>query len=254
MTTSFTVSSEGNAGSATTTLNGAIKSIDVGGSNAATNTNYTITLSGSITLNDATDADLLAINLPTGSTLTIIGGTNISLNGNGNQRGLFVYSGTVTVDDLTLTNMQALGGVGGGGAGAGAGLGGGLFVATAGTVILDNVSFTSDKATGGAGGAGGSYNSAKPGTNKYTGGRPVGGGGGLGGNGGIGTPRTNTTGGVTYSGSGGGGGVGLGANGGTGNAGGRGIIPGALSGGSSDFAGGASGGGGWGGRAVAAAA
>ena len=219
-TTSFSVSSEGNASSATTTLNGAIKSIDVGGSNAQTNTNYTITLSQSITLNDATDADLLAINLPAGSTLTIIGGSN-SLNGNGDQRGLFVYSGTVTVQNLTITNMQALGGSGGGGAGGGAGLGGGLFVASAGVVTLDNVTFSSDKATGGAGGAGSGANG-------------LGGGGGLGGNG--------ATGGGGAGSGGGGGGVGRGANGANSGGNGKaGIIPGAAAGGASGSSGGAGG-------------
>ena len=111
--TSFTITNgEGSAATTntdTTSLNGAIRSIDVGGSNAATSTNYTITLTASITLSAA---DLLAINLPTGSSLTIVGGTGISINGNGNQRGLFVYSGNVTVQDLTITNAQALGGAG----------------------------------------------------------------------------------------------------------------------------------------------
>jgi hypothetical protein len=232
--TSFTITNgEGSAATTntdTTSLNGAIRSIDVGGSNAATNTNYTITLTASITLSAA---DLLAINLPSGSSLTIVGG-NFSINGNGNQRGLFVYSGNVTVQDLTITNAQALGGAGASAGGGGAGLVGGLFVASAGVVTLDNVTFSSDKATGGAGG------------NTGSGG---GGGGGMGGNGGGGQ--------VTVG--GGGGGLGLGANGGAkfGHNGAAGIIPGTAGGGSGHGVGGGSGGpsgggggGGWGGGAA----
>lgn len=66
MTTNFTVTSEnGSSG-----LNSVIGSIDVGGSNAATDTNYTITVNGTIDLTSA----LLAIDLMSGSTLTISGG------------------------------------------------------------------------------------------------------------------------------------------------------------------------------------
>src|SRR6516164_510731 len=112
------------------TLNTVIRSIDSGGSNAFTNTSYTITFTGDINLTSgATITDLLAINLSSGSTLTISGANHV-LNGGGATRGLFVYSGTVTVDDLSITSAAAVGGAGGaGGGGAGAGLGGGLFVA-----------------------------------------------------------------------------------------------------------------------------
>ena len=228
ITTDFTVSSEGTTSSVSLSqLNGVIRSIDVGGTNAQVSATYTITLANNITLSDG---DLLALDLPSNASVTIVGG-NFSLDGNSNQRGLFVYSGKVTVDNLTLTNMKAVGGNGGRGAGGGAGLGGGLFVASAGVVILDNVSFSSDAAKGGNGGNGG-----------LAGGSGVlGGGGGLGGNGGgSGGP----------GGGAGGGGVGVGADGGDGgnaNAGKAGIIPGAAAGGPAfTVPGGASGGGGGG--------
>ena len=52
---------------------------------------------------------LEAINLKTGVTLDIEG-QGATLNGGGSQRGLFVYSGVVTVENLTLANMKAVGG------------------------------------------------------------------------------------------------------------------------------------------------
>src|SRR6516162_4384066 len=88
-----------------TTLNTDIRSIDVGGSNAATNTNYTITFTGDINLT----SQLLAINLASGSTLTIEGSNHV-IDGGNTQRGLFVYAGTVTISDLTIQNMVARGG------------------------------------------------------------------------------------------------------------------------------------------------
>ncbi len=187
-TTTFTVTTEDE-------LNAAIRSIDVGGSNAAANTAYTIHVTATISLLD----DLLAFNLPSGASVTVQG-TNGSgsaeaqtIDGNHDQRGFFVYAGTVTLQNLDIANAQALGGAGVGLGGGGAGLGGGLFVASGGDVTLSNVGFSGDSATGGAGGGSGS----------------TGGGGGLGGNGGA---------------SGGGGGIGLGANAPHGG----GIIPGAA--------------------------
>jgi hypothetical protein len=131
-------------------LNTAISAIDVGGVDAGTGNTYTITLTASITL----DSALEAINLESGASLTIDGG-GYALDGAGTYRGLFVYAGTVTAENLTIQNAHAVGG-GGGAAdagGGGAGLGGGLFVAAAGNVTLDNVTFSTDAATGGAGGA-----------------------------------------------------------------------------------------------------
>jgi hypothetical protein len=174
---------------------------------------------------------LEAINLASGNTL-VIQGTNGSggaqaqaLSGGGVQRGLFIYVGTVTIENLALDNMTAKGGNGSVGGGGGAGLGGGLFATGSSDgeggakVTLANVSFINDSAVGGNGGGGGG-----------------GGGGGLGGTGG------------NFR--GGGGGIGLSAAGGSvgGWVGQAGIVPEAPGGlaGSSGFAGGASGGGGGG--------
>lgn len=131
---------------------------------------------------------------------TTSGGNNAqvqTIDGLGSQRGFFVLSGNVTLQDLNINNTLARGGDGGaGGGGGGAGLGGGLFVAnthglSAGNVTLVNVGFSNDGARGGNGAAGDF----------------AGGGGGLGGNGGNGS-----------GGGGGGGGIGRGpnANGGAG--------------------------------------
>ncbi len=77
-----------------------------------------------------------------------------TLDGSGDQRGLFIYSGVVNVTDLTLSDMRALGGSGASGGGGGAGLGGGLFVAgaprrvaPARRVIRDKRSFQSSRWT-----------------------------------------------------------------------------------------------------------
>jgi hypothetical protein len=215
-----------------------IKLIDDTGTDAATNTDYTFTFDlhgGATTL--ALAGELDAINLDKGSSLTIVANGD-TLDGEGLNRGLFVYAGTVTVQDLTIADAVAQGGDGVSGGGGGAGLGGGLFVAgkTQGSggadVTLDNVSFIHDAARGGSGGGGST-------------GSLYGGGGGLGGNGGA----TNGTG------AGGGGGVGVGATGGhgthnnsTGN-GGAGIVVGADGGGTGTLGqGGANGGGGGGGN------
>jgi plastocyanin len=215
--TTFSVSSEA-------TLNAAIAAIDVSGAQSRTNTAYRIDFVKGFTLG----SDLDAINLAAGDSLTI-DGAGASLNGGGAQRGFFVYSGAVEIENLTIADAVATGGAGGAGAyagGGGAGLGGGLFVASAGRVTLSDVKFAGDGAVGGAaGGAGVGY----------------GGGGGLGGAGGAGSGQH----------AGGGGGVGPGATGGTTGAaasGGSGIILGAGGGstgdGASAGAGGANGGGG----------
>jgi Bacterial Ig-like domain len=223
---------------------------------AATSGTVTIGLGADISLGTA----LEAINLKSGVTLDIEG-NGYALDGGsqhgGSQRGLFIYSGAVTVHNLTLQNMTAQGGAGGNpGGGGGAGLGGGLFVAGTGdpdqavtpAVTLDNVTFSNDAAIGGNGGA----SNTTPGVESPTYG--LGGGGGLGGNGGSLVPL--------YSGQGaGGGGIGIGAAGGGDPEplgqydGGAGIVPGAAGGGSVILgsktwgAGGASGGGGGGGAA-----
>ena len=187
---------------------------------------------------------LLAVNLVAGVTLDIIGNGH-TLDGGGSDRGLFVYAGAVTVEDLAINNMLARGGNATGG-GGGAGLGGGLFVGAnvagdAGRVTLTGVTFSGDAAQGGSSLAANIVSSYFAG----------GGGGGLGGDGG------------SVQASAGGGGGGIGAAGGTrnsakntGGAGGGGIVPGAAGGGTGQGlptsfgaagAGGASGGGGGGG-------
>ena len=223
-------------------INNDISLLDTG---AVTGAN-TITLTSNISLAGTV---LDAFNLGTNASVTIVGNGN-TLDGGGTQRGLFVYAGTVTVDNLTIANTKAVGGAGGAGAGGGAGLGGGLFIGDnvagdAGNVTLNNVTFTNDKATGGQGGAKGSQ----------------GGGGGLGGAGGSGP--TDTTQSVNSSG-GGGGGIGSNATGGVYNQGvvgsdkgGKGIVIGASGGGSGENntggAGGSGGGSGGGGGSASTA-
>jgi hypothetical protein len=99
---------------------------------------------------DGWPADLGALNLQNGVSVTIDGGS-YALDGAGLYRGLFVYAGDVTVQNLTIQNAVATGGAGANIAGGGAGLGGGLFIASGGTVTLDDVNIT-DNAEGGSGG------------------------------------------------------------------------------------------------------
>ena len=76
------------------------------------------------TIGDSVGTQLLAFN--TASNVTI-NGNNTILDGGGTQRGLFVFSGNVTIDNLTIQNAKARGGSGGAGlfaGGGGAGFGG----------------------------------------------------------------------------------------------------------------------------------
>jgi Hint domain/Passenger-associated-transport-repeat len=201
---------------------------------------YTITLGANVT----ETFDLSAINLHNNVSL-VINGAGFTLSGSSAFSGLLDFNGALTVNNLTISNMLAQGGVGGnsGGyaGGGGAGLGGGLFVAgtnvvsgttfSGGTVTLNAVTFSGDTAKGGAGG-----NSKNDLSDGYAG------GGGMGGAGGYGY-------GVTF---GGGGGIGSGATGGDSgtHTGGAGIVVGGSSGGSGNNfnlpsnAGGTNGGGG----------
>lgn len=166
--------------------------------------------------------------------------TNVTINGNGhklvgkegaNANGLYVQSGTVTIQNLDLSNLTAKGangGRGGGGGGGGAGMGAGLFVGAAANVTLTNVALQKNNAVGGNGGGGNVET-----VNSGLGG---GGGGGRGPNGSDGEPGqerfTNGTGGPIGGGDGngsagqwgaGGGGSGfdkVGGNGGFGGGGG----------------------------------
>ena len=176
-------------------LNAAIAFADRLGANAGT---YTIDIVITVSLDGTA---LEAIDLKAGTTLDILGtaGSGGALDGGGTEHGLFVYAGSVTIEDLTIRNMEALGGNGLDGGGAGAGLGGGLFVGAnvagdAGFVTLNNVVFSGDKAVGGRG-------INDPTRNNRAGG----GGGGLGGNGGLS--------GLSTAGGGGGGGGGVAGNG-----------------------------------------
>ena len=109
-------------------LNTAIKDIDAGGADAATNTHYTIEVTAGLL-----PGAIEAINLDSGSSLTIegmnSGGTSAqveTINEPGHGTLVLCYSGSVTLENLTLTNMLAGGQFADGG---GAGLSGGLFVA-----------------------------------------------------------------------------------------------------------------------------
>jgi hypothetical protein len=198
-----------------TQLNTAIATANAQIANSGT---YTITLTGNITLGATA---LTPIDLPAGNTLDIVGtngASSYALIGGGTatpERGLFVYAGTVSIQNLLVEDMAAKGGSGGGGGAAG--LGGGLFVGSnvvgdSGNVTLNNVSFSGDSATGGHGGGG-----------------DGGGGGGLGGNSGPPSFTSGGAGGVGIENAGGGGGFndtsgtgGPGDNGGFGGGGGGG--------------------------------
>ena len=101
------------------------------------------------------DQDLPILNAGNANVTFEGGSTATTLSGQELYRGLFVQSGDVTVQNLTITDALAAGGDGGSGiaaGGGGAGLGGGLFVGAAATVSLNNVNFTNDVAAGGNGG------------------------------------------------------------------------------------------------------
>jgi hypothetical protein len=71
-----------------------------------TSGDYEIDLGANATI--ALTTALEAINLQSGVTLAIKG-NGATLDGQNTQRGLFVYSGIVAVDDLTLANTKLLG-------------------------------------------------------------------------------------------------------------------------------------------------
>jgi hypothetical protein len=232
-------------------LNAVIEAIDAL-SQAATGVgdHYVINLKANATF--YVTAELEAINLRGADTLDIEG-DGATLDGAGpsgdsyNQRGLFVYAGHVSIENLTIENMKAIGGAGGpgsgpgfGGGGGGAGLGGGLFLGAnvAGApanVTLSNVNFLKDSATGGNGGGRGGGGGGG-GFFPYT-------GGGAGGGGGEGAGAVNGAfGGQGGFGGGGGGGgssgFGGGGPGGFGGGGGGGLF---YSGGHGGFGGGGGG-------------
>ena len=117
---------------------------------------YEIDLAPGVTIDLTADLDAISVATWPPPLVTIdIEGNGATIDGGHAHRGLFVYSGNVTINDLTIANATAQGGAGGagtGGGGGGAGLGGGLFVASAGAVTLDDVAFRNDDAIGGGGG------------------------------------------------------------------------------------------------------
>lgn len=118
-----------------------------------------------------------------------INGNGFTLNGANTYRGFFVGAGSLTVNDLTMSNLRAKGGDGGSfaGGGGGMGAGGAVFVRSGAAVTLNNVAVLSASAVGGNGGLGAGIAFAEG----------AGGGAGMGGNGGNGVED--------YPGSGGGG-------------------------------------------------
>ncbi len=194
-----------------------------------------------------------AIEVPSDVLGLIIDGAGHTLDADGAARGLYVLTGNVEIEDLTIDDATAVGGAGGDGAGGGAGLGGGLYIAddahdglTPANVTLYDVTFEDDSAKGGAGGKGPAYSGGR-------GGFTYGGGGG--GQGGAGaSANTKGAGGDGGSGVGGGGGGsgsggsgGYGGGGSAGNLGGQGGFGGG--GGSGQYTGGNGGFGGGGGGA-----
>lgn len=84
-----------------------------------------------------------------------INGNRHTLNGNNSFRGFFVRSQTIQINDLIFQNTIAQGGTSPIAGGGGAGLGGALFVSSGSTVTLNNTTFTNSQAVGGNGGAAG---------------------------------------------------------------------------------------------------
>ena len=169
-------------------LSADIATID--GESTGNGTDFSITLAAGATSNETASMD--SVDLKSGDTLTI-NGQGATINGGDAYRGLFVYAGAVTIENLTISDAAAIGGAGGSGdpGGGGAGLGGGLFVGgnvtgDAGAVTLDNVNFSGDTATGGAGGVVGAIGG--------------GGGGGLGSAGGPGAATAGSPGYPIYAG------------------------------------------------------
>jgi autotransporter-associated beta strand protein len=111
-------------------LSADIKAIDLASqAGNGIGTQYVISLAAGGTLTEG--ADISAINLKGLDTLTIYGQNATQHN------GFFVYSGHVTIENLTIADAKAVGGAGGSGAdagGGGAGLGGGLFVGSSANV------------------------------------------------------------------------------------------------------------------------
>ncbi len=142
-----TQSTDDGSGNTAGTLSWAIKS-----ANAAAGDD-TITLGTNVRftanpINHLIDSNITFI----GNNKTISGDANNNgSNDSGDVRLLFVKSGTVNFNDLTIAGGRAQGGNGGPGGGGGAGMGGGLFIYD-GTITVNNVRFDNNQAIGGFGG------------------------------------------------------------------------------------------------------
>lgn len=89
------------------------------------------------------------------SNIAFVGNGDDTISGDNQYRVFWVESGIVSFSNLNITNGYAKGGNGGfRSGGGGAGLGGGLFINDA-TVTIDAVSFSGNQAIGGNGGSGG---------------------------------------------------------------------------------------------------
>lgn len=188
-----------------------------------------------------------------------IAGNGHTINGADAYRPFFVESGTVVINDLTITGGRAKGGDGAGGSegagGGGLGAGGALFVNAGANVTINNIAFDANSAVGGNGGegsgvmhGGGGGGMLENGASGDAGGGPNGGGLGAnghdggGGGGGVYASGSGGTGG--FGGGGGGGAYGSGGSGGNGGGGGFGGGGGGGGGGSVDGGAGAGGTGG----------
>lgn len=102
----------------------------------------------------------LASPLPLVRDYSIIGpSTTITLDGQNQHPGLFVYQGSSTLSNLNVVNTLSQGGHGGlgsGGGGGALGAGAGLFINNGAVVTASNLSFNNNQATGGNGGPGNS--------------------------------------------------------------------------------------------------
>ncbi|MBS0562206.1 MAG: hypothetical protein JSR21_19335, partial [Proteobacteria bacterium] len=132
-------------------LNADIAAINAASLTAAAGTTYTINVTTSLELT----SNLTAIDMAAGTNLVISASAPTLVNGQNRYRGFVDLSGSVTLNNLTLSNMHATGGTGGNGlkpGGGGAGLGGAVFVASGASMTLNGVNFSGDVAHGGAGG------------------------------------------------------------------------------------------------------
>lgn len=179
---------------------------------AGSSNTINVMVSGTYVFSGATN--ITPFTLDTGASVTLNGNGTI-VDGANTYRGFIVGFGNVTLNNMTLKDLKAIGGAGAEGGGGGLGAGAGCFVRSGASLTLNNVTFAGNHAVvGGTGGARSALAIA-------------GGGGGLGGAGGSATGETNVVagggggglfgaGGLGNASSGGGGGGGMFGNGGNG--------------------------------------